>query len=73
MSTSPTISKGPVHDETIYIQECITKCACYCILALGCPEIPSTAEMWFQRSGDSLDVGCYHTEQEWHLNCRDTT
>ena len=39
--------------------------------AVGCPEVPSNDDMWFRREGNTLDVGCYATDQEWHLSCRD--
>ncbi|ELU10382.1 hypothetical protein CAPTEDRAFT_219720 [Capitella teleta] len=41
--------------------------------AVGCPEVEAPSNGWVQHNGDTLSVGCNHTQQAWHLTCTGTS
>ncbi|ESO04757.1 hypothetical protein HELRODRAFT_172429 [Helobdella robusta] len=37
--------------------------------AIGCPDLTPPSTAWFRRVNDTCEVGCYDTDQSWHLIC----
>jgi len=56
-----------IYPIRIYVN--ILKCLSTYLAAIGCSNLVPPEDTWLRRNGNEATLGCYTSQQTWHLCC----